>query len=193
MQGPLTARTEAKGASFGIMALFQSSEHESSCPRVHYEDSGSSWDRDIDVNQLGWRVRQIILTVERKVLIRPGVLVTWTNWLQTGITMSISSKKYHEHLNACELSCAKIWGTGVERAGGWKGVPRKRVICHEVSWSSLTVPVDILTALLKCNSHTITIHLFKVYNLMVFSIFRVVQLPYKSSFRTFSSPHKETQ
>lgn len=69
------------------------------------------------------------------------------------------------------------------------------VLDHEVSSDHpiKMIAVDIVTALLKYSSHTIIIHLFVVYNSMVFSLFRAVQTTTQSNFRTLSLPQKGTQ
>lgn len=46
-------------------------------------------------------------------------------------------------------------------------------------------------AIIRYSSHNITIHLFKVYNSVVFSIFRVKTV-ITTNFRTFHCPKKET-
>lgn len=60
---------------------------------------------------------------------------------------------------------------------GWKGMPREiQKIDHEVppDHHNKAIVVDIFMVLLKYNSHPNIIHLFKVYNSMVFNIFRAV-------------------
>ena len=62
---------------------------------------------------------------------------------------------------------------------GWKGMPREiQKIDHEVppDHHNKAIVVDIFMVLLKYNSHPNIIHLFKVYNSMVFNIFRAVWL-----------------
>ena len=72
--------------------------------------------------------------------------------LASGITVSISSKEYHEHLNPWELGCARTWWAGIEWVGGWKGVPREiQQIDHEVSpdYHIKAIAADILMVLLN--------------------------------------------
>lgn len=108
--------------------------------------------------------------------------------------MSISSKQYHKNLNAWELSYAKIWGVGVKWVEGKCSncAQGNIVINHEVSPDHhiKMVAVDILIALLKYNSHSITIHLFKIYNGFQY-IHRVVQLSHNLTLAHFHHPRKK--
>lgn len=79
---------------------------------------------------------------------------------------------------------------------GMEGCAQENIVLdYEVSSGHhiKMITVDIVTAILKYNSHTIIIHLFVVYNSKVFSIFRAVQTTTQSNFRTLSSSQKGTQ
>lgn len=68
--------------------------------------------------------------------------------------------------------CKDLGGKGWVNWGVKECAQENIVIDHEASADHYIkmVVVDILIALLKYNSHSITIRLFKVYNSMVFGI-----------------------